>query len=249
MLAIFMFPSKCTDQSRRVNLFNSISRIKKLQANHGPKVVMYFCLSVDKSFYKPLLYLPAAPGLAGLGCANFQSPRVSAACAALLLGEGTLGARFPHCTPCAHSEQGWAAGCWGCWVFIFFSLPQSSVSFCHLPFIPLCSDSRAMGMAVSSTPQWSRHAIPAEWRQPHMLTCRDRKRGRGATGDPPLAKSHQERAHHGDGTHSSTRWVTTLLPPLGTQPLLSPCACSVPLCLKMTFIYWHVYLSNKVITN
>lgn len=74
--AIFMFPSKCMDQSRHFNLFNNISRIKKLQANHRPKLVIYFCLSVDKSLCKPLLHLPAVPGCAGLGCASLH-PSVS----------------------------------------------------------------------------------------------------------------------------------------------------------------------------
>lgn len=58
---IFMFPSKSLDQSRHFNLFNNNSRIKKLQANHGPKLVIYFCLSVDKSFCKSALQLPEVP--------------------------------------------------------------------------------------------------------------------------------------------------------------------------------------------
>lgn len=48
--AIFMFPSKCMDQSRHFNLFNNSPRIKTLPASHTPKLVMYFCLSLDKSF-------------------------------------------------------------------------------------------------------------------------------------------------------------------------------------------------------
>lgn len=58
---IFMFPSKSLDQSRHFNLFNNNSRIKKLPANHGPKLVIYFCLSVDKSFCKSTLQLPEVP--------------------------------------------------------------------------------------------------------------------------------------------------------------------------------------------
>lgn len=56
-----MFPPKSLDQSRHFNLLNNNSRIKKLQANHSPKLVIYFCLSVDKSFYKSVLQLSVFP--------------------------------------------------------------------------------------------------------------------------------------------------------------------------------------------
>lgn len=58
-MVIFMFPSKCMDQSRHFNLFNNSRRIKKLQANHTLKLVIYFCLSLHKSFYR------VTPGLMG----------------------------------------------------------------------------------------------------------------------------------------------------------------------------------------
>lgn len=56
-----MFPPKSLDQSRHFNLLNNNSRIKKLQANHSPKLVIYFCLSVDKSFCKSVLRLSVFP--------------------------------------------------------------------------------------------------------------------------------------------------------------------------------------------
>ena len=121
-----------------------------------------------------------------------------------------------------------------------FSPAQTSVSFCRSCFIPLRSDSGARGTAVPSAPRRSRHAIPAARRQPRAPTRGDGTRGRGATGDPALAKRHRGRGRRGDGTRSSTRRVTALLPSPGTRALLSPRACSAPLRLATTFIYRRV---------
>lgn len=84
MQPIFMFPSKCMDQSRHFNLFNNISRIKKLQANHSPKLVIYFCLSVDKSLYQTPSAASCSPRVCGVGLHQLSAP-LSAPCAALLL--------------------------------------------------------------------------------------------------------------------------------------------------------------------
>lgn len=158
MRPIFMFPSKCMDQSRHFNLFNNISRIKKLQANHSPKLVIYFCLSVDKSLYKPLLQLPAVPGFAGSGCASSQPP--SQPLGALCRAPPRSSVALAWCGAGLGSRLSAPLG-----VYIF-SRGQTSVSFHLLHFIPLRGDGVARGTAVPGAPWWSRRAVPTEQQQP-----------------------------------------------------------------------------------
>lgn len=63
-----------------------------MQANHRPKLVIYFCLSVDKSLYKPLCIFPQSLGVLVWDVPAFI-PRCGGVCATLLLRRDVLGAQ------------------------------------------------------------------------------------------------------------------------------------------------------------
>lgn len=113
-VSIQMHGSKPTLSSAQQHLKDK----KKLQANHGPKLVIYFCLSVDKSLYKPLLHLPTVPGCA-LGSASLRpsvpwclchTPPQQGRAGSSGQGSGACCSPKSSVSVTAQPQQGWGRG-------------------------------------------------------------------------------------------------------------------------------------------